>query len=126
MVLKEMVLKEIGMNLSTPLKPLLVFAGLMLTAGAAAGDEYGVSFKASELKSSQGVSDVHARIVAEAKAYCPSYREAGSLRELKLCLEDVTNDLVNKINNPMLSRYHDREARVEIARLSSARDTDRS
>ena len=117
------------MSLSTPLKSLFVVAGITLAANATAGsqdNEYGVSFKASELASSQGVSSVHARIVAEAKNYCPKYRKGGSLSEVKLCLQDVTSDLVSQINHPMLSKYHAGEGDVEIARVAGAEESDRS
>lgn len=113
------------MKLSTPLKSVFVASSLFLTTTAIADDEYGVTYKASELASAQGVSEVHARIVTVAKNYCPSYREAGSLRELKVCLVDVTNDLVGKINHPTLSSYHDRENGVEIANLTRQSPSDR-
>lgn len=117
-------LKEIEVKFSAPLKSALVVSGLTFSAGAAAQEAYGVSYKASELRTAKGVGAVHARIVNIAREYCPSYREAGSLREVKLCLEDVTNDLVGKINHPSLSSYHSREAGVVVAGVSNS-DADR-
>ena len=114
------------MKLSTPFKSVIAITGLALTTTAFAGDEYRLSYKESELRSSEGVSVVHARIVAAAKDYCPSYKELGSVRELKMCLEDVTNDLVSKIDHPTLSSYHSREAGVELAKLAETSAVDPS
>ena len=114
------------MKLSNPLKTVVVVAGMAFATSAFTGSEYGVSINPSDLGSAQGVSDVHSRIVAEARAYCPNYREAGSLRNVRACIKDVTDDLVSKIDNPMLTSYHHGDTGVAIARNTSDMDADRS
>ena len=85
------------MKWSTPIKTAAAIGGFVFATSALANDGYSVSYKGSEMNSLNGVSDVHARIVDTAKEYCQSFRKAGAMRGGAACIQDVTNDLVEKI-----------------------------
>lgn len=102
----------------------VVLAGGALFVGAnasAQGDEYVISYKYDELASVQGVEDVHARIVKAAKEYCPTYQEAGSLYEVKVCVEGVVEDLVSKVNHPQLTSLHEDGSVMSVVADNSRR-----
>lgn len=83
----------------------LIGAGVAFS-GVAAANEYAVSFSQDELVSYEGVGQVHARIVETAKDYCPTYAEVRSVSTVRACVNDVVADLVSKVNDPLMTAYH--------------------
>ncbi len=105
---KQGVVKKMG---------LAAVGALALSAGLAAhgADEYAISYSEKELTNSAGVEQVHERIVKAAKQYCPTYSQIRSHAEVKLCVDGVVEDLVQKVNHPQLSSLHESGSAVSIA-----------
>jgi UrcA family protein len=97
----------------------LVVGGVALCAShlSIAQNEYAISYSNAELTTFAGVQDVHARIVAAARNYCPSYSQIRSQRDVKSCVEGVVKDLVNKIDHPLLTDYHAGDESVRLAAM---------
>ena len=80
-----------------------------------AADEYRLAYSKQELANHQGVAALHARVLSTAKAFCPSYFEVRDLRRVRGCLEEVSDDLVAKIDHPRLTSYHTGADDVRVA-----------
>ena len=91
----------------------------------AAANDYAMSYSAQELSDVAGVQDVHKRIVRTAKRYCPTYTQIRDAREVRNCIADVMNDLVNKVDHPRLTSYHADDGSVRVA-ATSAQGSDNS
>ena len=114
------------MKWSTQIKTAAALGGFVLATSAFANDGYSVSYKSSEMNSIDGVGEVHARIVDAAKEYCQSFRKSGAMRGGAACIEDVTNDLVEKISHPRLVSYHNNETGLEVAIVAKPEVSDPS
>ena len=98
-------------------------AGLLLSAPAFAEREYALEYSEQELATSEGVRELHARIVRTAKDYCPSYAETRQMRETAACVDDVVTDLVERVNHADLSALHQGRDKVRVAqRKDDAQD----
>ena len=103
-----------------------LFVGASLVgAGAQAQPDYAFSYSADDLATSAGVADLHARIVKEAKDACPDYLEVRSRADVSRCIDGVVDDLVEKVDHPKLTSYHQDGARVEVAdtEIEAGRDS---
>ncbi|MEM7099601.1 MAG: UrcA family protein [Pseudomonadota bacterium] len=104
----------------------LVCIGVFGLSGAATAGEYVLTYSETELATHDGVKDVHSRIVAAARDYCPTYSRVRSLAEVRDCIDDVVDDLVDKVNHPKMTSYHTGEAVRVIADGVDHSNRDRS
>lgn len=74
-------------------------------------DEYLITYSKYELKTLAGIGDVYARIRKAAKKYCPSYAQIKSIREVQICISDIVDELVAKIDHPKMTAYHEKHGR---------------
>lgn len=97
----------------------ILSAGLLaslLTAGTASADtNYSIAVKQSDFRSANSVEALYKRIKRQAKDACPSYFVERNLREISQCREEVTEDLVSKINHPLLNAYVEGEDSFRVA-----------
>ncbi len=93
---------------------LAIFVGFGCSQVALA-NEYAMSYSNAELASADGVKDVHERIVKVAKLYCPTYSQVRNHREVRACVDEVVNDLVNKVDHPSLTSFHNTDNSVRVA-----------
>ena len=84
-------------------------------AFSATADDFSFKYSANEVNSSKGVESIYKSIEQTAKEHCPSWAEVRSLADVRSCREDVANTLVQKINAPLLTAYHNGETTEQIA-----------
>ena len=94
---------------------ILVGVGAMSVSLAASADDYAVAYSPQELSSANGVEQIHERIVKAAKQYCPRYSQVRSSKEIKLCVDGVVQDLVDKVDHPQLTSLHQSGSAVSVA-----------
>ncbi len=82
----------------------VMVAGLVSTASASSKD-YEWSYSANDFASPGAVKRLHSRMLAEAREHCPSYRITRDLRGARSCVGNVLNDMVRKIDHPLLNAY---------------------
>ena len=87
--------------------------------GTASAEEYVLTYSEKELGDYAGVEAVHQRIVKAAKQYCPTYSQIRSHRDVQACVNDVVQDLVEKVNHPRMSAFHDGQS-VQVAETLEA------
>ena len=104
----------------------LICVGVFGISGVANASDYVLSYSEKELATHDGVKDVHSRIVEAARDYCPRYSSVRSLAEVRSCVDDVVNDLVDKVNHPRMTSYHTGEAVRVIADGVDYNNPDRS
>ncbi len=84
---------------------------LVLTAGIAflpfthAADSYALVLQQEELTTTDGLQQVHARMLQAAKDYCPTYLQIRSRADVATCIEGVVEDLTAKIADERLTNY---------------------
>ena len=81
----------------------------------AVADDYAVNYSTTELSSGAGVASLHARIVKTAKQYCPTYSQIRNTKDVQSCVNGVVEDLVSKVNHPILSDYNAGERNQRVA-----------
>ena len=101
------------------MKKVAVLVGGLLMAGVSVADEYKLAYSASDLNSIESVQDLHVEIVETAKSHCPSYTSTRSLADRRACVDDVVTDLVEKVDSPVLTAYHQGEVNAQVAQASN-------
>ncbi|MEM7097838.1 MAG: UrcA family protein [Pseudomonadota bacterium] len=86
-------------------KTLLVCAVLICAPGTWADQSYTITYSQTELTTQSGVAVVHDRLVRAARNYCPGYLQMKSHSAVDACVSGVVEDLIAKIDQPMLTAY---------------------
>jgi UrcA family protein len=84
-------------------KLLLAVLTLSFAGAAAAADEYRFAYTTSDFTDVTSVHDLNDRITQTARDYCPGYLPSKDLAEIRRCVQDVTSDIVQSIDNAALS-----------------------
>ncbi len=80
-------------------------------------NHYQLAYSAQDFQSVDTVKSLHERIVRTARQFCPTWYETGSISLVNICVNDVVDDLVGKIERPSLDAYVRGETEVRIAEL---------
>lgn len=99
---------------------------LLGTSVALAKDGYSVSIKKSDFRSAKTVASLHQRIRKQSRDACPNYFVQRDLRAIAQCRKEVEEDLVSKINHPLLNAYVEGEESLRLALAERASGNDRS
>ncbi len=94
-----------------------VFCSAGFLASATYADDFQMSYKADQLNSMQGISEVHKEILQTAKDHCPTYRQIRSHSDVRACQNDVVNSLLSQIDSRQLTAYHNGESYQPVAGL---------
>ena len=100
------------------MKKVAVLISGVLMSGMAYASEYSFSYNSSELRTIESVQSLHQEIVKTAKEHCPSYMQTRSLADRRNCVNDVVSDLVQKVDNPTLTAYHQGDINTSVAQAS--------
>jgi UrcA family protein len=76
---------------------------LSLSAGAFAQSDYSITYTQSELTSAAKVEALYDRIQKTARKNCPSYSLTRDLSARPKCIAEITQKLVESIDNPSLT-----------------------
>ncbi|MEM7220767.1 MAG: UrcA family protein [Pseudomonadota bacterium] len=95
----------------------LTAIAIAASAAASHAGDVRMAVEASELTHENGRAAIYDRIRKVAKSSCPSVREAGSLRHVSLCRQEVTRSLLAEIGDRELTAYVASRSRAsDIAR----------
>ena len=100
------------------MKKVAVLIGGLLVSGMSYANDYSFSYSPSELETIESVQSLHGEIVETAKEHCPSYNSTRSLADRRNCVNDVVSDLVQKVDSPVLTAYHQGEVNAQVAQAA--------
>ena len=82
---------------------------------AFAGEDFSMKYSSADFQDAKSVEELYQRIRVTAREHCPSYSVSRSLADRRACVDDVSEQLVSKIDHPVLTAFVNGESPVEVA-----------
>lgn len=95
--------------------PLLALVALSINASVVADTKYSISYTSEDFRSIEAVQALHARIRIVAKESCPSFFVTRDIADSRRCIVQVTDEIIQKVDHPLLQAYIEGEEQFELA-----------